>query len=59
MTPSTLTTVIITVGYLVLGLWMLHYHEGGVSFSNLIHAGAFFLPVLILWVWWFYKKRRR
>ena len=59
MTPGTRIAVLVTAGYVVLAVWMLEYHEAGLSWSNLAHHSAFFLPLLILWIWWLYKKGRR
>jgi hypothetical protein len=56
MTTSTRTAILITAAYVVLAFWMLDFFDGGIDWSNVFHHGVYFLPVLILWAWWFYKK---
>ncbi|MGD2074227.1 MAG: hypothetical protein PVI91_10205 [Gammaproteobacteria bacterium] len=59
MTKSTRTAIIVTAGYIVLAFWMLDFFADGFDWSNTAHHGVYFLPILILWGWWLYKKHRR
>jgi hypothetical protein len=59
MTPVTRTAIVITAAYIVLARWMLDFLAGGFDWNNTVHQSVFFLPVLILWAWWFYKGHRR
>ena len=58
MTTSTRTAIVVTVAYLVIAYWLLDSFEGGFNWYNVSHTSFSFLPVAILWGWWFYKKRR-
>ena len=59
MTTSTRTAIAITAAYVVLAFWMLDFVDSGIEWSNVVHHGVFFLPVVILWGWWFYKQSGR
>ena len=59
MTSSTRTAILISVAYALLALWMLESSEEGATLDNVLAHGAAFVPLLILWAWWLYKKLRR
>ena len=58
MTPSTRIAIVVSTAYFVIAYWLLKHHEGGFSWYNIRHTSFSFLPIAILWGWWFYKKRR-
>lgn len=58
MTKSTRITIVVSVAYFLIAYWLLESHESGFSWYSIRHTGVSFLPILILWGWWFYKKRR-
>jgi hypothetical protein len=59
MSGNTRTTLIITVAYLVIAYWVFGTRQEAYGGTEGVDVGISLLPVVILWGWWFYKRKQR
>ncbi len=59
MTRSTRTAVIVSVAYFVITYWRFDSIGDGSDWERVLLTPVFFLPLAILWGWWFYKRDGR
>ena len=59
MTKSTRTAIVVSVAYFVIAYQMFDSVDGGADWNRVLFTPVFFLPLLILWGWWFYKRGGR